>query len=242
MSGRKLSDVGITLPVQSIYEISSTQNHRLGEKLVLGDRTFRYAKAGAVALTVGKMCQAAPAQSTYNNKAWASGGAVAQNKVTITLTAAVTINSFADGYLHGNDATGEGQCYKIKEHPAAAEAGTLEVTLYDDIIVAFVSGSEVTLTTNKWKDAVITPNGGLTAPAVGVPLVAVTEAYYYWSQVKGPCPILTYGTVVIGQIVGIGTTADGACGPLAAYTTNAWGRVLAVNAQTEYSLIDLCLE
>lgn len=237
------SDVGVTMANQSIYEESETQKHKLGERLVLGDRVFRYCKNGAVALAAGKMTQGAAPVANHKNIAWASGGAVNQKKVTLTLGATLaTKNQYADGTLHVNDATGEGQTYRIKSHPAADSAATLEVTLKDDIIVALVSGSEATLTKNKYDSLVIAPSGGLTSVVVGVPLVAVTAAYYFWACTKGPCAVLTQGTVVIGQNAGLGGTADGAAGPVTPAATDTWGRVMQVNASTEYSLIDLMLE
>ncbi len=236
-------DAGVIIPAQDIYEQSATQKHALGKRLVLGDRVFRYAKCGGSNLAAGKMTQAPAPVANHKNIAWASGGAAGSKTVTLTLGAtAATANQYADGYLHVNDATGEGQCYRIKSHPAANASATLELTLYDEIVTALASGSECTLTANKYNGLIVAPNGGLTSIVIGVPLITVTANYYMWVQTKGPAPVLTQGTVVIGQKVGLGGTADGACGPIGDDVTDIWGRVLQVNASTEYSLIDLILE
>lgn len=230
------------VPGQGIYEESSVPQAQLGELLVVGDRAFRYAKNGASALAAGKMCQGAAPAANHLNCAVAANAGAGSRTVTVTLGAtALAADAYAEGWFHVNDATGEGQCYRIKSHPAAGSAEAVVVTLYDEIVTALTTSSEVTLTANLYNGVVIAPNGGLTSAAVGVPLVPITASYYFWLQVGGCAPVLTQGTVVIGQPVGLGGTADGACGPLAADTTDVWGSVIRVNASTEYSLINLKL-
>lgn len=229
-------------PGQGIYEQSSVPQAKVGEELVVGDRAFKYALNGAVALDPGKMCQGAAPVANHLNCAVAAAAGAGSNTVTVTLGAtALSANAYAEGWLHVNDVNGEGQCYRIKSHPSALSAGTVVVTLYDEIVTALTTSSEVTLTANLYSGVVIAPNTGLTSAAVGVPLIPVTAAHYFWIQTKGVAAVLTQGTVVIGQKVGLGGTADGACGPVASDVTDTWGRVVRVNASTDYSLIDLKL-
>ena len=232
---------GITLPGQSIYEASETLKGKIGTILHLGERAFVYAQAGAVALAAGKMVQSSAPVPNHLNITPAVT-AVYSQEVTVTLGATeATKNQYRNGWFHVNGDAGEGQCYRIKSNPAADSGATCLITLYDSIAVALTAASDVTLTANAYKGVIIVPHAALTAPARGVPLVAITEAYYGWLQVAGPAPVLTQGTVVIGQKVGLGGTADGACGPVAADVTDVWGTVMQVNASTEYSLIDLTL-
>lgn len=235
--------IGSILPAQDIYEEKSTQLHRLGSKLVLGERIFQYCGNAAVALTAGKMVQSSAPIPNHTNVTVSAAVAIDGKVVTPTMGAtAVTANQYADGYMHVNDVTGEGQCYRVKSHPAALSGATCAFTLYDALEAALDATSQVTLVANPYKEVIIAPNAALTAPARGVPLIGVTASYYFWLQTAGPAPVLVQGTVVIGQPVGLGGTADGACGPIAAFTTDIWGRVMQVNASTEYALIDLRLD
>lgn len=232
---------------QSLYEESSTQNHMLGTRLDLGDgRVFRYTKNGATALAAGKLIQCAVPVANHLNCAAYAAAAVGAMKVSVTLGAtALTINYYAEGYMHCNDVSPEGHIYKISHHLAADASAVVVVNLFDPIVKALTTSSEVTLTKHPNDGVVIAPNGGLTQPIIGVPIIDVTASYYFWAQTWGSCAVLTQGTVVVGMGVGLGGTADGACGPIAitgnaaADTAQSVGVVRQVNASTEYSLIDL---
>lgn len=234
---------GVAIPGQSIYEESATPKAKTSARLVLGDRVFRYCLNGGVALAAGKMTQSAAPAANHSNLTVAAAVAAGSRTITATLGAtAAAKNLYAGGYVHVNDVTGEGGCYRIKGHEAVLSSGVITLDLYDEVQLALTTSSQVTLTKGSYDSVIIAPNGGLTAPARGVPLLAITASYYFWLQTKGPAPVLTIGTVVIGQKVGLGGTNDGAAGPVAADVTDTWGRVMQVNATTEYSLIDLCLD
>lgn len=229
-----------------IYETSATlpDGARLGMRLAMDDgRVFRLAKAGAVALAAGKMCQGAPPVANHLNCAVAEAVPVGKMGIKVTIGAtAMEKDQYRDGTLHVNDVDSEGYIYKIKSNPAIPSSGTGYIELYDPVAKALTTSSEVTFCKNLWDGTVVVPSGGLTQAPAGVPIVDVPPNHYYWSQVRGPAAVLTQGTVVIGQKVGIGGAADGACGPVAAVTTATWGFVMRVNASTEYSLIFLQIE
>lgn len=232
--------------LQGIYEQSSVQKEELGTIRVLKDgRTFAYALAGATALGAGALTQGSAPDSNAHNEAIAASASIGAKTLTITFGGAVTANFYKDGYLHVNDATGEGHAYRIKAHPAGTSS--VLVDLYDPIRVALTaSTSEITLTANI-QSGVIIHGSPPTAVVAGVPPIAVTAAYYFWNQVKGWAAVLTEGTVVIGQAVVPSTATDGAVAPLALTeaTPNTGGgqlkvgTVMQVNATTEYSLINL---
>lgn len=229
-------------PGQGIYEQSETALATLGDEIKVGDGLFVYAKNGAATLAPGRMTQS-PAPVPNHLNCAAAAAAIGSRTVTVTLGAtATTANQYAEGTLHVNDVTGQGQKYRIKSHPAADLSTAVVITLYDDIVTALDATSEVTLTAHPYNGVVIVPNAALTAPPAGIPLIPVTAAYYCWLQVRGNAPCLTQGTVVIGQPVGLGGTADGACGPVAADTTAVWGTVAQVNASGDDSLIKLSLQ
>jgi hypothetical protein len=227
-----------------IYETSSAMpdGGKIGARLKVGERIFKLAKAGAVDLAAGKAVQGAVPVANHLNCSVAEATAVGATRIKVTLGAtAATANQYAEGTLHVNDVDGEGYVYRIKSHDAIDSAGTGYFNLYDEVAKALTTNSQVTLTANLYSGVVIAPNGGLTAAIAGVPPVDVTAAYYFWCQVAGPAAVLTQGTVVIGQKVGLGGTTDGACGPVAADVTVTWGYVMRVNASTEYSLIFLTI-
>jgi hypothetical protein len=163
--------------------------------------------------------------------------------ISTTLSTAMVLNEYADGWLCINDATGEGQVYQIKGNDAGT---TGNIYLWDPLITALATTSEFTLIRNPFHSVVVAPTTKA-APVAGVPLIDVTAAYFFWAQVKGPAPLLvdTGDTVVIGSWVGEpGTRADaGACGVVGDdLTDNVWGVCMSARAATEYALVNLTLE
>jgi hypothetical protein len=214
-------------------------------------RRFRLCRNGGVALVAGRMVQSKVPLSTHTNLACAAANA-GTFKITVTLgAAAVAADDYKDGYIYINDAgadvTTEGYVYRIKSHPAAAASATLEVTLYEDspIKIALTTNSEATLHYNPYSQVIIHPSPP-TAPVVGVAPVAVAIGEYFWVQDRGPCAVITDGTVVIAQEV---MPSDGVDGAVEAWgltegtpnvaITPPCGVVLHVNATGEESLIDL---
>jgi hypothetical protein len=136
-------------------------------------------------------------------------------------------------------------------------ATSIVITLYDPILVALVAASTATVFYNKYKSLIIHPSPP-TALVVGVPVIAVTASYYFWAQVGGLCPVLADGTLVINNGVSPSESVDGAVSPQEVVlteaapntltaaqlrtATNRVGTVVAVNATTEYAVIDLSIE
>jgi len=230
---------------QSIYETSSTALARLGTRAVTGDgRVFRYAKAGSSAIAAGVLCQGPAPVANHKNIAVYAAASVGDTLLYVTLAGtSVSANDYAEGYVHANNTSPAGNIYKIKSHPDlnVSVSTTLALTLYDPITKAFTTSSKVTLTKSPYNSIVIAPSSGLTQIPVGVPIVDIAAGYYGWVQTWGPCPVLTQGTVVIGQNVGLGGTTDGAIGPVTAATTAVVGWTQQVNASTEFSLIYLTI-
>ncbi len=230
-------DLGSFMSGQGVYEESSTPNEKIGKVLRMGDRTFCYAKAGAT-LAAGKAVQSPAPVANYANRAVATT-AIGSRTLAVTLGASAAADAFREGVVTIIAGTGVGQTFRIKGHAASDGSNVVTLQLYDELTVATsVSDSKATILPNPYNGVIVVPNGGLTAPARGVPLIAVTSGYYFWLQVAGPGPCLTQGTVVIGQPVGLGGTVDGACGPLAADTTDVWGTVMSVSASGSYSIIN----
>ena len=230
------------IPKQSIYEESSVALHSLGDCIALpGSRIFTYCKNGAVALIDGAVVQAAVVIPNHVNRTVAATAAVGATSVSINIGAtAATLNQYAEGYLYFNEAAPEGTYYKVKSHLANAGSLAMVVRLYDPLWkVATITTSYASLVKAREDSVLVMPNAGLTGCVVGVPIIDVTASYYFWAQTYGPCAVLGQGTLVVGQPVGIGGTANGAVGPLAADTTDVIGSVIQVSGSTEYSFIFL---
>lgn len=196
---------GVASP-QSIYEESTTQYHSLGTLGYLDERTFRYARnTGSGTLGAGQLAAISAEAANHVSVAWASGGAVGSNKVTVTLGAtAATENQYQDGWLVGIDGTGSNQLRRIKSHPAADSAATLELTLYDTIETAFATNDEISLIKNTYADLIT--HTGNDVLAVGVPACNVaagnTNTQYFWLQTAGPAVVQgDASTFVQGDIV-----------------------------------------
>ena len=231
---------------QKWYQQSVTQKEELGTIMMLNDgRVFAYARAGAVALAAGKLTQNSVVDTNAHNEALSAtqSAAIGAKSVIMTFGGAVAASYYKDGYLHVNDATGEGHIYGVKDH--AAGTADVVINLKDPIRVALVaSTSDLTLTKHPQDLVIVYPTSGTGIP-VGISPIVVDINYYFWNQVKGPAVCLTDGTIVIGQHVRV---SDGVAGAVEALDRDgtaedeaAVGTVLQVNATTDYSLIMLAI-
>lgn len=248
------AELAPNLVAQDIYDISATQKHPLGTRLVLGERVFRYSLAGASALVAGKLNESAAFGGSLSaiQETLAVPTAVAVGSSTVgvtTLTDATVANLYADGYLtvyDGAVADGVGQTYKIKSHPATTAAGLLTLTLYDDLVVALTTSAKVSLCANLYRkvltSAVTTPVGAPT----GVSLVAVTAAYYFWQQTWGPVCVLADGTWTLNTPLARSAATAGAvdicaAGGVGIVLYPVLGYALEPAADTKYGLMYLML-
>ena len=230
-----------------VFSSSAVQRLPLGTRLEFGDgRVYRYAKMGATVGVAGNLYQAKAPLANHNNRTATAAYAAGATSVALDVGAtAASANDYAGGYLHWNDVAPEGHAHQIKTSAAAAGSDSLAVVLWetDALKAAATTSSEGTLTFNRWSAVIIHPSPP-TAVLAGVTPWAVTAAHYFWMQVRGPAAVLTQGTLVIGDFCVPSATVDGAVMPSAAFETDGpyVGIVRSVNADTEYSLIDLQLE
>ena len=207
------------------------------------DRYFRWSKAGAVALAPGKLMQSEVPGANFSAMTIPTAQAIGAKDITVTNGAtAITANMFRDGYINFVTSTGAGALYRIASHPAADAAASCVITLENGLAAAIAATTTADLIKHKC-DAVIIHPSPPTAAVIGVPLVAVTAAYYFWAQVHGPCSVLTDGTLVIGKLCMPSASVDGAA---ATYTTGGddeiiVGQVMKVDADQTYSIVDLDL-
>lgn len=222
---------------------SSVAAHQLGD--IYRDsygRTFVYSRAGGSNLSRGKLTVSPDAIANHTNLSFAVAPTAGATKIQLTLGGtAATADQYKDGWMVVNDGTGEGRLYPIEGNTAqATTSGTVNVYLKEPIdTTGVLSQANVDLIAGKWNGTVISAADQADAPT-GVPLVAVTAAYYYWSQTGGPASVLADETLdPIGGVVTIGSSVAGAIEELDAVAEPVVGEVILAGVDTEYPIINL---
>jgi len=221
------------------HETEVSRSMPLGTKVYGADGTiYRYAKAGASAISAGKL-QLAPAPKTnHHNIAVAVSAEVNDVYVTVTLGATLAVaNEYAEGWLIISDAAGEGYRYQIDSHPAADASATLKLKLKDSVMVALTTSSEATLVHNAWNGTV--EGTSTTRQPAGVAEVAVEAEHYYLSLVRGVVGVLADSTITLGDTVVAGSATAGAIDsmsdtPATAIAQIAVGEAIVAGVDTEY--------
>ena len=237
------SSIGDAIP--DPFTESSTQLFPLGSKLEYGDRKFRYAQIDSAVTSSGLTLENKLAISNHRDLVVAAASAGAKS-VTVTLGATeATLDYYNEGYLHINDAVGQGQLLRIKDHPAADASATLVLTLYDPLITEITTSSKADLISSNYKlvNIAATTHVGV---IIGVSTIVMAANYYGWIQTSGPCSVLTSGTLVLGQAAVRSDTAAGAVEPgdpaNGPNENTQIGQVLVVNGDTDNSVINLNIE
>lgn len=210
----------------------TTQIPELGVRAVTGDgREFRYASAGASALIIGELQQAAAPQSNYVD---VTAVAVAAGATTATLTVstgtAVAANQFSGGYYttYGTVANGGGQILKISSNTAVSASGTsITFVLEDAPSIAITTSATVSIIPPSYAALIQVPTT-VTGQVAGVAVTSLAATYYGWVQVKGVANALIAGTPAIGT--GLSAPNSGTAGAL--QVTAATLMDIAVNLKT----------
>jgi len=231
---------GVIKPAQGIYEVSATAKAELGFRIEVGERVFRYAYAGGVALAAGKLV-APTGYPVEANKTVGTAAAVGTKSIPNVTTAAAQLN-LAGGYMVVNDVDGQGLTYGIKSSAANADTATsTDLVLYDPIVTALTTSSQVELFSSKYYDLDISAT--ITDTIAGIPPIPVALNNYFWLQTWGPCACLVGATTAGGGLL-VPHTTDGSVGPMvpttaADNTENIVGYALTAGTATEYNSIDL---
>lgn len=181
---------------QGIMEESSTQKMPLGYKLSLADgRRFRYCENASVALAAGKLV-GSPLLATQRDDDINAAAVVAIGATSFLFTeaglGAVAIDDFKDGFAHIMNDTGKGLQYKIKSNTAAVLSADFTVNLYDPIVTALATTTDVILTKSLYANLILAPDDVLYI--VGVPTIPVTADFFFWAQSGGLAMVLINGS------------------------------------------------
>jgi len=222
---------------------SSSKLFPLGSELIYNDRKFRYGLNGGSAITAGKLVQHVTEVANHTNCAATATTAAGETAISIETAGDtdLTANQYAEGYLFVNDVNGEGQCLKVKSHPAHdhSDDPSVIITCYDDLATALTTSSQLTLMPNPYSAVVVAPTTH-TGACVGATTIDMTASYYGWFQTHGPAALLTDGTLTL---VSPAVRSDGVAGAVEVLDSDAdaegqvIGQVMCVSATAEYSLI-----
>ena len=231
---------------QGLYEISETQNHRIGTLWNLPDgRKARYSKANG-ALTKGLMTQSPVVETKFVAIAQTAHAQVAgatDITVLVTTGSARAENDLVGGYIVANKVNDIGGAYKIIASKLQSTDTLLDLKLEEPLAVAWAATTEITIAPNKYRDVVVFPTTA-TGQATGIPLVAVTDNYFFWSMTAGSTPYVadTSNALVIGSDAGPPATVAGTC-LLNTTLVQRWGKIeVLATADAEAGIINLSLE
>jgi hypothetical protein len=186
---------------QGIYEESSYAKFDLGEKLELKDgREFRYANFGAAVgagLVVSQDVSATCAAESQGTMTAAAAGATEVVVTDATTLGSATADQFAGGYLHIVDDAGEAHQYRIKSNTAAS-SNAVTFTLYDGLVVAVTTATDVAITGGLY-NKLVGATGATDYIVSGVTPIAFTSGYYGWVQTRGIATVLSDGAITVGQ-------------------------------------------
>jgi len=194
-----------TAVAQKLFSSSDEQFHELGFKAVGGGRTFRYAKAGAVALVVGNALQAR-IEDTDHDIIACRATAIGARALLITTgsgSGALDENEYEGGFAVIDTTGGIGYCYSLGGHAAIAASTNGELPLVDGetVQVALDTSSKITLAVNPYKAVIQHPVTTATNSCVGGAIYPIAIAEFGWIQTGGLGAALIAGTPGAGQPV-----------------------------------------
>ncbi len=234
------------------YAESVTKLFPLGTKLIQGERVWRYCENGAGTLGIGAPISAPPSTHADLQEDIPCGVGSAIGEYVVSLTSSTDRDTspddeddnFAEGYLHINDEAGQGQCFKIKSNEGfTANANEVLFTLYDPLTIATTTSTEFGVIVSPYHDVVVCPTAATMGMVVGVPGIAVTANYFFWSQTGGVASVVPQAAIALGNYVIVGTTA-GKVNIMSAVTTEfiiGWPLTPGI-ADTEQMLVFLTLD
>lgn len=196
---------------QSIYAQSLTPTARVGTRLRVGNRVFHYAHAEG-SITTGKMAVYAIDTDVETTVTVAHG--IGTTALTVTAQTALVKDQYAEGmlFVHGTGGTGVGDQYVVKSHPVIGSSATGTITIYEPgLLTAWDTTTDVTLVSNLYFG--VAQSTATTSVGAGIPLIDITDEYWFWLQTWGPAAVLiktaaTSGVATGEQCMAVNTAGD----------------------------------
>jgi len=157
----------------SIFETSNIQQHEIGTRGILADRSFRYAKYMVTsAMGPNKLVQMCPPVVEHvneNSDPWVAGAYSVYFKPASALD--IQENEYDGGYIKLQAGTdGIGQIRKLRPHPFKVTNVATTLEIWDPVTTTTTGSEASTLIHNPWGNVVVHPTA-TTAPAAGVTMV-----------------------------------------------------------------------
>lgn len=202
-------------------------------------KAFRYALNGAVTGVIGNLLQASVQDTTYENMAIGTAGAVGDLFLQVTNgTATITTAQFVGGtisvYTAGTVAIGdEYTILGFTTDSVLTTGGALKVLLDRPLRYAYTTSAKVNMKRSIWSGVLQFPTTQTEIPA-GVHITPMVASQWGFVQTHGPCAFLSDGsTFAVGSMVSPSLSAAGAVGVNVAGTTHGtvgWARQAAASA------------
>ncbi len=197
------------LALPNIYEEDSVQKYPIGTRLEMGERVFRYYKAGAaitylLAGICSYDCRTGNTVDSYDTSQAAGVGTVANPlKIDGTSDGVPAINAYAGHYvvIYVSSTLGVRQM-KVLSSSAAESASpyTVELVLDQPTPMAIAANTGCDLFPSRYADcrsAFQGQDGELSAnwnPVVGIPMAIMTSGRWGWCQTWGSCFVVNTST------------------------------------------------
>ncbi len=225
-------------------ETSATKQVELGTKYEdeFG-RIYRYVKAGASALSPGKLVVNSDVNADAVNKTVARTTAVGELSVIVDVGGTIVADAYVDGQFTISDATGEGVSYRVTGNTGVTGAGEITVYLAEPLKVALtIDVSEYTLTLSPWDSVVVSATDQADMP-VGVPNITIALSEYGWVQTRGECSVWAdTGGFAKGKQLTIGGATAGGVEDVDAAGEPLVGVAIEAGTATEYRVAFLMID
>lgn len=232
-----------------VHDVTTVQRLPVGTIMKRHGKTYAYTEFGGTT-AAGDLLQAEIVDPDHDVLAPVAAVAGA-TEFEVTMPGSGTddfiVNEYAGGEVYAQVNGSPGYSYHIARHDSGdiSTTDTMTVVLApgENLAVALAATDDLSFSKNPWKETIIHASPQ-TAIIVGVSLAIGADGSFGWLGVKGPHPVLTEGTVVVGYEVRPGETTDGTV-TAQVYDEDVdadqgiVGKVHNVGGDGEFSLIDL---
>jgi len=191
-------------------QTSTSQKHKLGTPMQIGERMFRYASTGEEVL-VGKLAMGKAGTAAHQVDLAVSASSAGDTTVTLSGSLTIAKNLYQDGYLIFNDVEEEGHLYKVKSNTAVSSATGCVVTIdeEDGLATAITTSQQVGLYENPYKAVEIHDGSDIDHAPLGWACADIASGSYGWLCTAGFTSALIEGTPGAGLPVVASNSADG---------------------------------
>ena len=189
---------------------STSQKHKLGTPMQIGERMFKYASTGE-AVTVGLLTMGKAGTAAHQVDLAVSAASAGDTTITLSGSLSIAKNLYKDGYLIFNDVGEEGHFYKVKGNTLVSSATGCVVTIdeEDGLLTAIAATQQVGLYENPYKAVEIHDGSDIDHAPLGWACADIASGSYGWLCTGGFTAGLIEGTPGPGLPLVASNSADG---------------------------------